>query len=70
LNRARHALLWELLNQLDVDGAAPAFANERASEIAAQQIPATGDLPAFFTTIRWVPGQGAETHLQAVGFSG
>ena len=70
LNRARHALLWELLDQLDVDGAAPAITTERASEIAAQQIPATGALPAFFTTIRWVLGQGAETHLQAVGFIG
>jgi uncharacterized protein (TIGR02646 family) len=70
LNRARHALLWELRSQLDVDGAAPAITTERASEIAAQQIPATGALPAFFTTIRWVLGQGAETHLQAVGFIG
>jgi uncharacterized protein (TIGR02646 family) len=70
LNRARHALLGELLAQLDTDGAGPVFSSERAREIAAQQIPATGKLPAFFTTIRWFLGQDAETHLQAIGFTG
>ena len=70
LNRARQALLGELLAQLAADGATPAFSTDRACEIAAEQIPATSSLPSFFTTIRWFLGQGAETHLQAVGFMG
>ncbi len=70
LNRARHALLGELLAQLAADEATHPFSPDRERELAAEQIPATGNLPSFFTTIRWFLGQGAETHLQAVGFTG
>jgi uncharacterized protein (TIGR02646 family) len=70
LSRARVALLEELLRQLATDGVDSAFTSARSREISAEQIPATGHLPAFFTTIRWFLGQGAEAHLQAIGFEG
>jgi uncharacterized protein (TIGR02646 family) len=70
LNRARLSVLDELLNQLATDGDATAFTSARAQEIAAEQIPATGTLPSFFTTIRWILGAGAEAHLNAVTFQG
>ena len=70
LNRARLAVLNELLAQLAADGAAPAFSVERAAEIAAQQLPAGGDLPAVFTTIRWFLGTATEERLAAVAFEG
>jgi uncharacterized protein (TIGR02646 family) len=70
LNRARYAVLDEILRQLASDGAAPAFSPARAQEIAAEQIPSTGHLPAFFTTIRWALGAGAENHLRATGYQG
>ena len=70
LNRARLAIIEELLSQLAANGTASAYSTERAREIAAEQIPATGNLPAFFTTIRWCLGHGAEEHLQAISFRG
>ena len=70
LNRARQAVLDVLLRQSEADTDVPAFSLERSFRIAAEQIPATGQLPAFFTAIRWFLGQGAERHLRAVGFVG
>jgi hypothetical protein len=70
LNRARLAILQELEHQLAADGVAPAFSTDRAREIAAQQIPVMGSLPAFFTTLRWFLGQGADAHLNAIAFQG
>jgi uncharacterized protein (TIGR02646 family) len=70
LNRARQALLDELLRQSEVDTEVPAFSQQRSLQIAAEQIPATGNLPEFFTCIRWFLGQEAERHLQAIGFNG
>ena len=70
LNRARLSVLDELLNQLAADGTTPAFSSERAREIAAEQIPATGTLPSFFTTVRWFLGAAAEAHLTALAFHG
>jgi uncharacterized protein (TIGR02646 family) len=70
LNRARLAVLEELLSQLASDGTAPAFSAERARELAARLIAATGNLPSFFTTIRWFLGAGAEAHLTAIEFQG
>ncbi len=70
LNRARSAVLEELLSQLASDGTAPAFSTDRAREISMQQMPATGALPTFFTTIRWFLGPAAESHLAAIGYQG
>lgn len=70
LNRARQAILGELLSQLESEGSEPPFSTNRSREIAAEQIPAAGNLPSFFTTIRWFLGNGAEAHLTAIGFQG
>ncbi len=70
LNRARQAVLDELLRQFAADAEDPAFSPERSLRIAAEQIPAAGTLPAFFTAIRWFLGQGAERHLHAIDFDG
>jgi uncharacterized protein (TIGR02646 family) len=70
LNRARLAVLDDILSQLASDGSGPAFSSSRAREIARQLIPVSGTLPPFFTTIRWVLGAGAEIHLVAAGFEG
>jgi uncharacterized protein (TIGR02646 family) len=70
LNRARVSVLDELLRQLATDGAMAAFSAGRVREIAAEQIPSTGTLPSFFTTIRWFLGAGAETHLTEVAYQG
>lgn len=70
LNRARLAIFDELLDQLSAATASPAFSAAREREIATEQISAAGDLPAFFTAIRWFLGEAAETHLRAVDFRG
>jgi hypothetical protein len=70
LNRARAAVLEEMLSQLESDGCTPAFSPERARQIAAEQFPPTGNLPPFFTAIRWILGPGAENYLEASGYQG
>ncbi len=70
LNRARQAVLDELLRQFAADAETLAFSLGRSFRMAAEQIPSTGRLPPFFTAIRWFLGQGAERHLRAVGFDG
>lgn len=70
LNRARLAVSTALLEMLEDGGGSEAFTPELEHEIAIQQIPSTGDLPAFFTTIRWTLGEGGETYLKSIGFNG
>lgn len=71
LNRARLSVLDELLNKLAAGAStASALSFDRAREIAVEQIPASGTLPAFFTTIRWLLGVPAETHLAVIEFQG
>ena len=70
LNVARLALMNELLRHLEEPGSTSAFSRERERELAAVHLPQAGPLPAFFTTLRFVLGTGAEDHLQAIGFQG
>jgi uncharacterized protein (TIGR02646 family) len=70
LNRARRRLMEQLLRQLSADGKAPAFSPAREREIAVEQFPVRGSLPAFFSTIRSFLGVGAEEHLRGIGFEG
>lgn len=71
LNRARRAIISALMEMIGdaTDGDIP-FSVEREQQLAAEQIPSNGSLPAFFTTIRYILGRGAEEHLKAIGFQG
>lgn len=47
------------------------MSSEFESRIAEQVFgDGTNDWPPFFTTIRWALGEGAEQHLQSIGFAG
>lgn len=70
LNRARLMIITTMLELLEDQGSSKAFSIQLAKELARQQIPATGDLPAFFTTIRWALSAGAEAHLNDIHFNG
>lgn len=71
LNKARRAILSALMDMLGDPAAANApFSLEREQQLAAEQVPSSGLLPGFFTTIRYTLGQGAEAHLEAIGFQG
>jgi uncharacterized protein (TIGR02646 family) len=58
LNRARLVVIEQMLNELRA---------EEAVEIASRHFSRTGPLPVFFTTLRWILGDGAEKHLEATG---
>ena len=71
LNRARLRLLNDLLEELGEEGSPTMpFSTEREHELAQVYLPAIGPLPAFFTTLRFALGVGAEIHLASVGFRG
>jgi len=71
LNKARLAILKALTDLLAEDTYdTPPLSTQRERELAEEQIPAVGALPRFFTTIRFVLGQGAEEYLQGIGFQG
>lgn len=70
LSAARLGLMNKLLDEVAEDGTAGAFTFERERELAAIYLPKTGSLPAFFTTVRFSLGAGAEAHLTAIGFEG
>lgn len=70
LNRARLALLTTLMEHLAEAGTTLPFSQDRERELASIHVPQTGDLPAFFTTIRYVLGAGAEVYLSSIRFEG
>jgi uncharacterized protein (TIGR02646 family) len=70
LNRARLGLLNDLLMELSEEGETEPFSGEREQHLAQIYLPGTGSLPAFFTTVRFGLGEGAEVHLASIGFQG
>jgi uncharacterized protein (TIGR02646 family) len=70
LNGARLALINQLLEELARAGHTHPFTLDRERELAAIYLPQSGFLPAFFTTVRFSLGAGAEMHLAAIGFQG
>jgi len=70
LNDARLVLITELTEELGKDGQTGPFTLDREREMAGMYLPQAGSLPAFFTTVRFTLGAGAEVHLAAIGFQG
>jgi len=70
LSEARLEVMNRLLEDLAKAGTADPFTLERERELAAIYLPAAGNLPAFFTTLRFTLGAGAEVHLATIGFQG
>lgn len=70
LNRARLSLMTQLGEELDEAGETSPLSLDRERELAAVYFSATGAWPAFFTTIRFCLGDGAEDHLRSIGFQG
>lgn len=70
LNGARLTLMNQLLQELASAGHTQPFTLDRERELAAFYLPQAGFLPAFFTTLRYSLGSGAEMHLAAIGFQG
>lgn len=70
LNRARLGLLNDLLMELSEEGETEPFSGEREQQLAQIYFPGTGSLPAFFTTVRFGLGEGAEVHLASIRFQG
>jgi uncharacterized protein (TIGR02646 family) len=70
LSDARLAIMGQLLGELDGAGSSGPFTVDRERELAAYYLPQTGFLPAFFTTIRFTLGAGAEDRLVAISFQG
>ena len=71
LSRARLATM-EALSQLLEEPATSdePFSTPREARLAAEQVPPVGTLPGFFTTIRFILGQGCEQHLQSINYQG
>lgn len=70
LNNARLALLNMISEELAEAGAGDPFTVDRELELASDYLPTVGPLPAFFTTLRFALGEGAELHLSNIGFRG
>jgi len=70
LNVARLALMNQLLGELADAGPTEPYTLGRERELAGMYLPQTGFLPAFFTTVRFSLGVGAEVHLASIGFHG
>ena len=70
LSRARESVLDEILTALDLEFTSPRFSIDREMELAAALFPAQGPLPAFFSTIRFALGAGAEAQLKIINFIG
>lgn len=70
LNSARLALLNAIIEELGTAGAGEPFTVNRELELASDYLPTVGPLPAFFTTLRFALGEGAELHLSNIGFRG
>lgn len=70
LNEARLAIINQLLEELEKAGYTQPFTLDRERELAAIYLPQVGLLPAFFTTVRFSLGAGAEVHLAGIGFQG
>ncbi len=70
LNEARLSLITALVQELAEPGDTEPFTLQRERELAAIYLPEAGFLPAFFTTLRFVLGAGAEGHLASIVFQG
>ena len=70
LNRARLGILKTLETDLSEPGTTAPLSLDREREFARDYFPAVGPLPAFFTTIRFRLGDGAEAHLASIIYRG
>jgi uncharacterized protein (TIGR02646 family) len=70
LSEARLAVMNRLIQDLAADGTTAPFTVQRERELASTYFLPTGTLPAFFTTVRFSLGLGAELHLADIGFQG
>lgn len=70
LNEARLSIMNKLIEEMAEVSATAPFTLNRERELAGMYLPQAGFLPAFFTTVRFTLGAGAEMHLTAIGFQG
>ena len=70
LNRARLSVMQSVEEELNKEGNTEPLSSERERELAETYLPATGAWPAFFTTLRFSLGDGAEAHLASLNFQG
>ncbi len=70
LNRARLSILVTLEEELGGAGSTVPLSFERERELAMNFFPTAGPWPAFFTTLRFSLGDGAEAHLASLNYQG